>query len=208
LLAPGAARWLGPDIAVLVAAAAVVDITNGWVELAALLVSAVAAGLLVFLFVFFRDPERPVGDGIVSAADGTVRAVERVGDRWNVSVFLGPTDVHVNRCPLEGTVEAVESSGRGHRPAYRPDADRNAQRRYRLRTAIGPVDVVQIVGIVARRLVAYVGPGAAVAKGERLGMIVLGSRVDVLVPADRATPTVTVGERVWAGESTIARVGP
>ena len=208
MLARGAARWLVPDLAVVVVAAALAAVTHGWDELGALIVLAAAAGLLAFLVIFFRDPERPVGEGIVSAADGTVRAVERVGDRWNVSVFLGPTDVHVNRFPLDATVEAVESSGRGHRPAYRADADRNAQRRYRLRTAIGAVDVVQIVGIVARRLVSYVGPGAEGAKGERFGMIVLGSRVDVVVPADRATPTVRVGERVRAGESTIARIQP
>ena len=206
MVAPGAARWLVPTLATLAGAELVAYLSAGAVELAALGVGAALAVFVVFLIFFFRDPDRAVGEGVVSAADGHVRAVEQQEDRWLISVFLGPFDVHVNRFPLDATVESVESSGRGHRPAYRPDADHNAQRRYRLRTPIGPVEVVQIVGIVARRLVSYVGPGASGAKGDRLGMIVLGSRVDVILPADRVTPTVRVGERVEAGTSTIARV--
>lgn len=208
MLAPGAVRLVGP-VAVLVAVAAAVGSWLGPTRgLAALLAAVALAALLVFLLVFFRDPERTVGDGIVSAADGRVRAVERSEGQWLVSVFLSPLDVHVNRLPIDATVEAIETSGAGHRPAYGPDARTNVQRRYRLRTELGAVDVVQITGAVARRLVSFVRPGEQRRKGERFGMIVLGSRTDVLLPAERVVPTVRVGDRVRAGSSTIARLGP
>ncbi len=166
---------------------------------------AVALGLAVFFAIFFRDPERKPGEGIVSAADGRVRAIETSDGRLRISVFMNVTDVHVNRLPIDATVDAVSEGGSGFRAAYRPDAERNVQRRYRLATALGPVEVVQITGVFARRLVAFVRPGQAGRKGERFGMIVLGSRVDVLLPAARAVPAVAVGDRVRAGETPIAR---
>ena len=208
MLAPGAMRLVGPVAGLAALAVGAAVLLTGAGRVALVLVAAVLLGLLVFLVVFFRDPERTAGDGIVSAADGRVLRVERADGRWVVSVFLSVVDVHINRLPLDGTFEAVETSGRGFRPAYRPDAASNVQRRYRLRTAIGPVDVVQITGIAARRLVSFVRPGDARRKGERFGMIVLGSRTDVLLPADRAEPTVRVGDRVRAGTSTIARILP
>jgi phosphatidylserine decarboxylase len=170
---------------------------------------AMSVGTAVWLFLagFFRDPERTPGDGIVSAADGRIREVVREGDLWRVSVFMNVTDVHVNRLPLDATVEAVGDAGHGFRPAYRPDANHNVQRSYRLSTAVGPVEVVQITGVVARRLVTFVRAGWSGRKGERFGMIVLGSRVDVLWPALRAQPVVKVGDRVRAGQTTIAREG-
>jgi phosphatidylserine decarboxylase len=164
-----------------------------------------AAAVWLFLAAFFRDPERTPGDGIVSAADGRVREVSREGERWRVSVFMNVTDVHVNRLPLDARVEEVGDSGHGFRPAYRPDAAHNVQRSYRLSTSVGPVEVVQMTGVVARRLVAFVRAGWTGRKGERFGMIILGSRVDVLLPAARVQPTVKVGDRVRAGETTIAR---
>ncbi len=208
MLAPGALRLVGP-VALLVVVAAAFAILAGPAHVVILSASAGAlAALLVFLLVFFRDPERPVGDGVVSAADGRVLRVERADGRWTVSVFLSVLDVHVNRLPLDAAVEAIETGGSGFRPAYRADAGANVRRRYRLRTEIGPVEVVQITGIVARRLVSFIRPGATGRKGERFGMIVLGSRTDVVLPADRAEPTVRVGDRVRAGSSTIARIVP
>ena len=208
MLAPGALRLVGP-VAALVVVAAALGVGGGPTH--ALVLFGVAAALAVvlgFLLVFFRDPERPVGDGVVSAADGRVLRVERADGRWTVSVFLSVLDVHVNRLPLDATVDRIETAGSGFRPAYRSDAGGNVRRHYRLRTAIGPVEVVQITGIAARRLVSFVRPGASGRKGDRFGMIVLGSRTDVLLPADRTEPTVRVGDRVRAGSSTIARIVP
>lgn len=168
-----------------------------------------AAALLAvwaFFLVFFRDPERsPSGPGVVSAADGRVRAVGVEDGRLRISVFMNVTDVHVNRFPLDARVESVSEAGHGHRPAYRADAAHNRQRSYTLTTSLGTVEVVQMTGILARRLVTFVAAGEAHHRAERLGMIILGSRVDVLLSADRCEPAVAVGERVWAGSTIIAR---
>jgi len=208
VFAPGAGRYLGAGAAVLLFLAVLPVV--GALSLSVPFAGILAAGLALWLFfaVFFRDPERPVAEGIVSAADGRVREVEREGDAWRVSVFMNVTNVHVNRFPVDGQVLAVESGGSGFRPAYRPDAEQNVQRRYRLGTSLGPIEVVQITGILARRLVSFVHVGSVGRKGDRLGMIVLGSRVDVLWPANRATPVVKPGDRVRAGASPIARESP
>jgi len=205
VFAPGAGRFLGPAgaVTVLIPLLVVFGVLRGTAYVAG--VFALALALMAFFALFFRDPERTPGDGVVSAADGRVRAVETVGERLRISVFMNVTNVHVNRLPLDARVDAVTSSGAGFRPAYRPDASHNVQCSYRLSTALGPVEVVQMTGIVARRLVAFVGVGSTGLKGERFGMIVLGSRVDVLLPGGRVVPTVRVGDRVRAGTSTIAR---
>jgi phosphatidylserine decarboxylase len=207
VFAPGAGRPLGAVAVVLLLVAGLVllgVVPDRWAAVAAL---GVAAALWLFLAWFFRDPERLTGDGVVSAADGRVRAVDREGDRWRISVFMNVTNVHVNRFPADARVESVGDAGNGYRAAYRPDADHNVRRSYLLATPIGPVEVVQMTGVVARRLVSFVRSGSTGRKGDRFGMIVLGSRVDVLIPAGRATPVVRVGDRVRAGESTIAREG-
>jgi phosphatidylserine decarboxylase len=208
VFAPGAGRFVGPEgaVAVVLALLLLFGLLPASLYVVAILLIAVA--LTVFFAVFFRDPERAPGVGIVSAADGRVRAVEREDDSWRISVFMNVSDVHVNRFPVEGRVEAISTTGAGHRPAYRPDAGHNVRRHYRLSTALGPVEVVQMTGILARRLVSFVSVGSSGHKADRLGMIVLGSRVDVLIPAIRATPTVEVGDRVHAGTSTIARELP
>ena len=174
------------------------------------LVAAWVGALVIWAFFaqFFRDPERAPAEGVVSAADGRVRAVEEQGEELLISVFMNVGDVHVNRVPLAGTFVRVEDAGAGFRPAYRPDADRNVARSYAMTTEVGPVRIVQITGVVARRLVSFVRPGDSRAKGERFGMIVLGSRVDVFLPRRRVTATVQVGDRVRAGASTIARETP
>jgi len=205
VFAPGAGRPL-VAVGVLLGALAVVILTGVVPDRTALAVAFGAVlAVWIFLAVFFRDPERVPGDGVVSAADGRVRAVERDGERWRISVFMNVTNVHVNRLPADARVESIADAGAGYRAAYRPDADHNVRRSYVLATAFGPVEVVQMTGVLARRLVSFVRPGSEGKKGERFGMIVLGSRVDVLLPAGRLTPTVAVGERVRAGVSTIAR---
>jgi phosphatidylserine decarboxylase len=209
VFAPGAGRFLGP-LGVVAGALAAFLLLGVWPGAALYLLGffVLAVAFLGFFAVFFRDPERDPGTGIVSAADGRVRSVVREGDSWRISVFMNVTDVHVNRFPLEARVEAISTAGAGHRPAYRPDAGHNVQRSYRLSTALGPVEVVQMTGILARRLVSFVPVGATGRKADRLGMIVLGSRVDVLLPAGRTSPAVELGARVRAGTSTIARELP
>ncbi|MCI4352824.1 MAG: phosphatidylserine decarboxylase [Thermoplasmata archaeon] len=165
--------------------------------------AALTAGW-TFFAIFFRDPERVPGAGAVSAADGRVILVTEEEGRWRIGVFMNVTDVHVNRFPLDAEVADIEDSGDGFRPAYVPDAAHNVQRRYRLRTRDGPVDVIQMTGVVARRLVSLVEVGMTYQKGDRLGMILLGSRVDMLLPVGSFRPSVKPGDRVRAGRSTVA----
>jgi phosphatidylserine decarboxylase len=166
--------------------------------------AAILTGLWTFFAIFFRDPERAPGEGVVSAADGRVTIVSEEDGRWRIAVFMNVTDVHVNRFPLDAEVVDIEDSGDGFRPAYAADATHNVQRRYRLNTRYGVVEVVQMTGIVARRLVSLVRPSEDHRKGDRLGMILLGSRVDVLLPVGAFRPAVKPGDRVQAGRSTIA----
>ena len=203
MFAPGAGSVVGP-VAGATALLSVVFLFAGSLALLGLLI---ALGVfLVFLLVFFRDPERAPGPGIVSAADGRVTEVAEEGDRVRVAVFMNVTDVHVNRFPLDGTVLAIDRSGEGYRPAFGVDARHNVQLAYRLETEVGEVEVVELTGLLARRLVPLVAVGDHRAKGDRLGMIVLGSRVDVLLPKDPCHVTVRKGDRVVAGATTIARV--
>ncbi len=206
MFAPGAGRPLGIAAGLLLLGL-LLELTRVLPPSYALFAFLVlGAGLWVFFAGFFRDPDRPVGEGIVSAADGVVRAVTEEGDRTRISVFMNVTDVHVNRMPVDGTFARIGTGGSGYRPAYRSDAERNVARTYDLDTEYGPVRIVQITGLVARRLVSFVRPGEVRRRGDRFGMIVLGSRVDVLLPNQRLTPAVRPGDRVWAGRSTIARV--
>ena len=204
MLAPGAVRWIGPFGAVVVLLVALVGLRvlpAGPVEIGAVVALLAAT---TFLAWFFRDPSRPVGAGIVSAADGRIREVEDDGTRLRISVFMNVTDVHVNRVPLDGTLQKIVPAGAGFRAAYRPAAEQNVRRHYHLETALGPVEVVQITGVVARRIVSFVAAGATLHRGDRFGMIVLGSRVDLILPSARVRASVRVGDRVRAGVSTVA----
>ncbi|MCI4353782.1 MAG: phosphatidylserine decarboxylase [Thermoplasmata archaeon] len=204
MFAPGSGRYLLVGAAILVLGGFAIGV--GWIHsLLSITGFVVALALWAFLAGFFRDPERAVGDGIVSAADGRVLLVGAEGDRWQIAVFMSVTNVHVNRFPMAATVAAITPSGQGYRLAYDRDAHHNVRLHYRLDTAIGPVEVVAMTGIVARRLVPLVAVGDARAKGDRLGMIVLGSRVDVFLPKDRIVPLVVPGQQVRAGVTPIAR---
>ncbi|MCI4349167.1 MAG: phosphatidylserine decarboxylase [Thermoplasmata archaeon] len=205
MFAPGTARYLLPTLLLLIVVAAFVGVGELPRSLLLVVLLAIGFGYWAFFASFFRDPDREVGDGIVSAADGRVLEIVREEGRVRVAVFMGIADVHVNRFPLKARVEAIVSSGAGSRPAFSADARHNVQRSYLLATDLGPVQLIQMTGLVARRLVSLVEIGEERAKGDRLGMIVLGSRVDIVLPANRVKIAVSVGDRVRAGETTIAR---
>jgi len=175
--------------------------------LALLAVSRVAALVallaVVAVLAFYRDPDRtPDGPGVLSPADGRVTVVREEGDRLRVGVFMNVTDVHVNRAPMGGTVRTVEHEPGGHWPAFSKAAERNERRRY----AVGEYELVQIAGVVARRTTSYVQPGDELERGERLGHIAFGSRVDVLLPPDVGSGALRVaeGDAVRAGETVLA----
>jgi phosphatidylserine decarboxylase len=167
---------------------------------------------------FFRDPPRvtPTREGlVVSAADGRVQYVGTAappaelgltGDRaTRVSVFLNVFDVHVNRMPIGGRVASVNyRPGKFVNAALDKASEDNERTAVRIETPDGKnVGVVQIAGLVARRIVCDLQPGQMVRSGERFGLIRFGSRVDIFLP-DGVAPLVVVGQRAVAGETVIA----
>lgn len=173
--------------------------------------AAVAAGFFGF---FFRDPERrvPAAPGIVvSPADGRVvfagEAEADVAPRgaWRqVSVFLSPLDVHVNRVPVGGTVTRVDRSAGRFLPAYRREAAAENER-CEIWIEHGAQTVVcrQVVGILARRIVCRLSAGMSVATGQRFGIMKFGSRMDVFVPPG-VRLRVRAGDAVRGGETVLA----
>ena len=162
--------------------------------------AALVAGALAL--VFHRDPERTVPDtGIVAPADGRVSVIRREGDRVRVGVYMSVTDVHVNRAPLAGRVESVTHSPGANRPAFSKDSDRNEK----VKLDCGAFTVVQIAGAFARRIHPDVAAGDEVARGQRIGHISFGSRVDVILPSHIEIDDLAVekGETVRAGETVV-----
>jgi phosphatidylserine decarboxylase len=173
----------------------------------------VFAGLVVN---FFRDPERsaPVGDRLItSPADGKVVAItpgireERFLEGrpcQRVSIFMSPLDVHVNRVPVDGTVLRVEhSSGRFHAAFLDKASELNERNAVLVEDGRGErILFVQIAGQLARRIICAIAPGDRVRRGERYGMIMFGSRLDLYLP-EVVNVDVAIGDRVTAGETTI-----
>jgi phosphatidylserine decarboxylase len=172
-------------------------------------------GLALFALAFFRNPARQLpGDErtVVAPADGRVLEAGEIalpdgGRAQRVAIFLSVFDVHVNRCPVEGRVVAVERGGSRYLAAFdRRAGAENARVALELETARGErVFVVQIAGLVARRIVCHPQVGEWVARGARYGMIRFGSRTDVVLPAE-AELCVRRGERVRGGASAVARL--
>lgn len=163
------------------------------------------AGAAVAVTSFFRDPDRTArGDGLLAAADGLIRAVDQGEDgRWFVSTYLALFNVHVGRMPCDGTVTSQEHFPGEHRMAFSSTAHTNERLEWRFDTAYGELEMVQFSGAAARRLVPYVGPGAVARRGERIGLIRFGSRVDLVLPLG-LRPTVDVGDRPRGARDVIA----
>lgn len=165
---------------------------------------AILAALALFLAVFFRDPERAIGDGIVAPADGVVQGIREAGVYDRIEIFMNVHNVHVNRAPLDGTVVSVEHFPGKLRAAFDKDAEHNERIVTVFKTDIGEVKVVQIAGMVARRAVTYLKKGESVTRGQRIGMIRLGSRVDLYIPRGSAKITAALRQKTAAGQTTVA----
>lgn len=178
------------------------------------LAALIPLAFLAFMFFFFRDPERRIPEGeslILAPADGTVTRVASVDCDYvgqgalQVSIFMSPLSVHVNRSPIAGTVESLSHLPGKFLPAMKPEAPLvNEKRIYHIRGSI-KVKLVQVAGILARRTVCWVIKDQAVAPGEKIGMIKLGSCTQVTFPAD-CTVRVQEGDKVQAGLTIIGEV--
>ncbi len=182
------------------------------------LVAIVTILFIIIVCNFYRDPDRttPAGEGIIIApADGKiVRIAERSEplfvreDSVQVSIFMSPADVHVNRIPVSGTVGYFEHIPGSYKVAFDDkSSDENERTLIGIDYGTGRLLFKQISGALARRIVADVSVGKKVQIGERFGMIKLGSRVDVIMPKDWAVQ-VRMNDRVIAGETIIARRAP
>jgi phosphatidylserine decarboxylase len=166
---------------------------------------------------FFRDPPRvtPLADGLfVAPADGRVSGVTRalppielgLGDRAlpRISIFMSVFDCHINRSPMAGRIERIV-----YRPGkfFNADLDKaseeNERNAFIITGATGRIAVVQVAGLIARRIVTFAHEGQNIGAGERIGMIRFGSRVDVYLP-DHVVPLVSAGQTALAGETVIA----
>ncbi|OVE85934.1 protein sorting system archaetidylserine decarboxylase [Natronolimnobius baerhuensis] len=194
----------------------------------ALVISATAAALSLAVglgvLAFFRDPERRAPPtGVVSPADGTVSVLRKEGERVRLGVFMNVWHVHVVRAPFGGHVTDVEHVSGAHKPAFSKDSDRNERVHVSLETdsdhlpddgdreqgADGPntdtATVTLIAGAFARRIFPYTEPDDDLERGERLGHIAFGSRVDVLFPPTVEIDDIAVstGDSVTAGETVV-----
>lgn len=203
---------------------------KGWPFIAASLIASLLLGLAsegllllgllitAWMVYFFRDPPRVTPEGlgiVVSPADGEVQAITKrkppaemeLGDAplTCISVFLNVFDVHVNRTPVPGVLTKLAyHPGKFLNAALDKASEENERQSFKIETADGEVfGLVQIAGLVARRIVGFVEEGDQLHAGERVGLIRFGSRCDVYLP-DGITPLVAKGQRAVAGETVLA----
>lgn len=177
--------------------------TTPAISTALLLLFAVSFFLTFFFIIFFRDPQRkPEGedDDIVSPADGKVISI---GD-MTACIFMNIHNVHVNRAPLAGTVTHIDYRPGGYIPAFNKDSEVNERNTVVFKTAEGNLELTQIAGVLTRRIVSYICEGQYVQRGERIGMIRFGSRVDIRIPEGYVF-IVKLGDSVKAARTIIAR---
>ncbi len=180
-----------------------------------LILSAVFYFLFLFSLQFFRDPGRPLPElspqSVLCPADGKVIAIEQVDDPYlsrpalKISIFMNVFDVHVNRMPITGHIEKIwYFPGKFFNAALDKASAENERNAVWVKTPDGSdVTVVQVAGLVARRIVCHVAADQDALAGQRFGFIRFGSRVDTYLPAD-AQALVSIGERVRSGAQCIA----
>ncbi len=182
-----------------------------WYFTSSYILIAIPVLLALFFLWFFRDPSRKIPDGdglIVSPGDGVVTEADWVetkgGSRLRLSIFLNVFDVHVNRCPIDGVVTLCEyRKGKFLNAMNKDSALLNEQTLITIDAGGYEVSFKQIAGLLARRIVCNLKVGDEVKRGERMGLIKFGSRVDVLMPAD-AELRVSKGDRVSGGTTVLA----
>jgi phosphatidylserine decarboxylase len=189
-----------------------------WLGLA---LAALPALIWIWVLWFFRDPDRvtPAEDGLlISPADGRVTDITPLGpdsvlgrDGVQIGIFMSVMDVHVNRSPADAVVEKVEHRKGAFLDVRRPQAwKKNESATIYLRCGLAgrelPLVVRQVAGLVARRIVTDLAPGEKIARGQRIGMIKFGSRLEVLAPSELASEVcVRVGQKVRAGSTVLMR---
>lgn len=199
-----------PFLAIAAAVSAAVGFFAGWSWSAPLWL------VTLFILQFFRDPAREVPAdplAVVSPADGRVVVVGKAFDPYRncnalkISVFMNVFNVHSNRSPVDGKVsEVVYHHGSFFNASFDKASLENERNALLMTTSTGrDITCVQVAGLIARRILCYVGAGATLARGQRYGFIRFGSRVDLYLPLD-AEPQAAIGDKVYACETVLARL--
>lgn len=168
--------------------------------------------ITIILIVFFRDPERKIGKHIVAVADGKIREIsnesdKEIGECTKISTFMNIHNVHVNRMPVDGKIKDILHYNGKHTPAFKKESENNERVKLVIETNKEKIKIVQIAGTLARRIVPYVKKDDKLNKGDKIGIIRLGSRVDVFIPIKFIkSVNVKINDRVKAGEDTIAEI--
>jgi len=211
-IAKGSSSWiLAAFIAGLIFLFLTLIVSLPNVRFISLFVAIVMFSKTIVFIIFFRDPDRTIAKGIVASADGKIREItnlkdDDVGDCIRISTFMNLYNVHVNRLPLDGIVKSVTHISGVHLPAFKKESEKNERVITIVDTKIGTIKIIQIAGTLARRIVPYIKKGDKLKKGDKIGIIRFGSRVDVYLPAKKIKNiNVKIADMVKAGETSIGK---
>ena len=161
----------------------------------------------IFFLIFFRDPYREIGEDIIAPADGKIRDIKVNEKHCFVSIFMDVNNVHVNRMPLDGSIIEMNHFPGKHFRAWKKESDLNERVVIDIESKIGKIRVVQIAGLIARRIYPYIKKGDILKKGDKIGIIRLSPRVDIYLPAKKTNVSfLNIDDKVYAGTSTIAKI--
>ncbi len=202
MLAKGSFSWIGGMLLITAVIGYISTNLGGIISILFFGLFIIGLMLTLFFLIFFRDPERtPAGDedDVISPADGRVISI----NNGMLSIFMNIHNVHVNRAPLAGAVTQIDYKPGGYIPAFNKDSQVNERNHVVINTDYGVLELTQIAGILTRRIVSYISEGRRIKRGERIGMIRFGSRVDVIIPQGYEF-TAGLNDMVRAGETIIA----
>ena len=213
IIAKGSKLWiLSPFIAFIFFFILFFFIKDEVISAIFLFLSFITFLITIIMIIFFRDPDRSIGKEIVACADGRIRDISNlkdddIGDCTRISTFMNIYNVHVNRMPISGTIKNIVHKSGFHLPAFKKESDKNERIITIVETKIGLIKIIQIAGTLARRIFPYIEKGNKLKKGEKIGIIRFGSRVDLYLPAKKIKKIlVERGDMVKAGENTIAKI--
>jgi phosphatidylserine decarboxylase len=211
-IAQGTSSWILIPFIFLILFGIGYVLTNNDIQVLLLFFFLITGIIEIFFLMFFRDPERPTGDGLVAVADGKIQFIQErndkdIGESIQIATFMNVHNVHVNRMPIDGTILDITHIPGGYLPAFKKESERNERVVTLIDSSIGRIKVVQIAGTLAKRIVWYGKKKQQLIKGQRFGMIKLGSRVDIIIPKHmKQSITVSIGDRVRAGVDTICNL--
>jgi len=211
-IAKGGLLWIIPSILITFCLLILTFYSNGRIKYATFAIFILSLFISLVFLIFFRDPDRKIGKGIVAVADGVIREVTSnkdidVGKCTKISTFMNIQNVHVNRMPMDGVIDDIIHRDGAHIPAFKKESEKNERVILLIKTSIGKIKVIQIAGTLARRIVPYVKKGDVIKKGDKIGLIRFGSRVDIYLPIKKIKSiTVQIKKRIRAGEDTVAEV--